>query len=113
VGNKYKRLVRVIKKDYIKEAWELMAEEEKRKYFYTGIGYIGILLVLVSAIRFLLIDDSIGQFIALLALLCLGSYSRNVESKLPFTPKEKRIFKGIYVGAFLIIFMTGAYFMYS
>ncbi|KGX87623.1 hypothetical protein [Pontibacillus marinus] len=90
-----------------------MIEEEKRKYFYTGIGYIGILLVLVSAIRFLLIDDSIGQLIALLGLLCLGSYSRYVESKLPFTLKEKRIFKVVYVGAFLIILMTGAYFIYS
>lgn len=90
-----------------------MTEEEKRKYFYAGIGYFGILLVLVSAIRFLLIGDSIGQFIALLGLICLGSYSRYVESKLPFTPKEKRILKGVYVGAFLIIFMTGGYFIYS
>lgn len=71
-----------------------MTEEKKRLYFHTSMGYIGILLMMVACLRFLLNSDPTGNFIGLLAVLCLSSYMRYVETKLPFTPKEKRIYKG-------------------
>lgn len=90
-----------------------MTEEKKKRYFYTCIGYIGILFVLVTGLRFIVISDFLGNFLALLGILCFGSYIRYAESQLPFTAKEKRVFKGIYFGALLIVLIISAFIIFG
>ncbi|MDL4842348.1 hypothetical protein [Aquibacillus rhizosphaerae] len=56
-----------------------MTEEKKEQYFFMSIGYIGVLLLLVSQLRYMLSsEDSFGRFLSLLALLCIGSYYKYI-----------------------------------
>ncbi|WP_117149122.1 hypothetical protein [Paraliobacillus zengyii] len=81
-----------------------MTEEEKKLYFYLTIGYTGGIFLLVSQLRYLLVsEDSLGQFLALIGILCFGSYFSYVESKLLTKTKKLRNIKGIYLGIIIII----------
>ncbi|SEQ36222.1 hypothetical protein SAMN05216232_2168 [Virgibacillus subterraneus] len=87
-----------------------MTEEKKKQYFYMNIGYIGGLFILISQLRYLLVsEDSLGQFLALIGILCLGSFIRYVESKLFPKTKEKRIIKAIYLCMLIIIAIIGSF----
>jgi len=86
----------------------MMNEEQRRKYFYTGLGYLGGILILISQLRYLLVaDDAIGSLLALFALLCLGGFMNYAETKIDYTPKEKRIIKGSFLVALIIVFLVG------
>ncbi|WP_181349281.1 hypothetical protein [Thalassobacillus sp. CUG 92003] len=89
-----------------------MSEEKKQMYFYLTMGYIGILFLVLTGLRLIMLDDIMGNTLAVLSLLFIGSYRRYMERKLIPDTKGRRIIKRIFVGLLIIIFLGGGYVLF-
>jgi hypothetical protein len=87
-----------------------MSGERKKVYFNIFIGYIGIFLILIAGLRYIiLLNDSLGETLIWLGLICIGNYFRFVESKLISTKKGKRIINWSFNIALIILLIIGFY----
>jgi hypothetical protein len=92
-----------------------MSEEKDYRLFYISVGYLGYLFIAIALLRYILIvHDEIADIFTIIGVGCLGSFSKFLESKFQFfsTLKEKRIIKGIFNGALMIIVITGIVFTF-
>lgn len=70
-----------------------MNNEGKKKYFYLIIGYLGLLLTVLAIVRYItIIQDTLGQALAVMGSILLISFLRFAENKIGVTTKEKAIF---------------------
>ncbi|MCA1012658.1 hypothetical protein [Halobacillus halophilus] len=84
-----------------------MTEKKKTESFYLSIGYGVILMLLLAAIKFLLVDDYIGNFIIVVSILCMGSIIRYFERSLLPVSRERRILKAVFIGCVIVIGLGG------
>ncbi|KGP92394.1 hypothetical protein N780_01865 [Pontibacillus chungwhensis BH030062] len=81
-----------------------MKSEKKSLYFYMSVGYLGLLLVGLAAMRFIAVfHDSTGQAYALFGFLLVVIYIRFVEKKLGISNKEFILGKVILIVVFSIL----------
>ncbi|ASF39173.1 hypothetical protein CEH05_08590 [Halobacillus halophilus] len=84
-----------------------MKEKKKTELFYLSIGYGVILMLLLASIKFLLVDDYIGNFLIVVSILCMGSIIRYFERILLPESKESRIIKAVFIGCIILIGLGG------
>ncbi len=65
------------------------------------VGYIGLLLIALAAMRYILIiHDTLGQSLVLFGFIFVTVYLRFVEKKLGISKKEFIISKAIFIAVF-------------
>ncbi|RWZ58564.1 hypothetical protein EQV77_06250 [Halobacillus fulvus] len=88
-----------------------MSEEMKQHHFYLTIGYIAMLLLLVTAFRFLYIDDRWGFILAIFGLYSMRSCINYMESKLLPDTKEKRTIKKFFLILYVVVSLGAGYYL--
>ncbi|QTM97949.1 hypothetical protein ERJ70_00575 [Sediminibacillus dalangtanensis] len=79
-------------------------QEEKNLYFYLGLGYTGLLLTGLGAVRFIAVYlDPIGQSFSLFGFLMLSAYIRYTERKLEVGKKARLLSKTAFILIFLLL----------
>lgn len=86
-----------------------MSEEKKQMYSYLAIGYVGILFIILTAFRVIMLDDRTGNVLALLSLLFINGFRRYVEREFIPDTKGTRIMRSIFFSLLLLIFLGGSY----
>ncbi|WP_053217566.1 hypothetical protein [Virgibacillus senegalensis] len=78
--------------------------ERKTLYFYLGLGYTGLLLTGLGALRFISIyHDKTGHAFSLFAFMMLSAYIRYTERKLEVGSKVKFLGKAAFVFLFFLL----------
>ncbi|MFZ0475439.1 MAG: hypothetical protein WAM18_08220 [Halobacillus sp.] len=89
-----------------------MKEKKKTELFYLSIGYGVILMLLLALIKFLLVDDYVGNFLIVVSILCMGSIIRYFERILLPESKESRIIKAVFIGCIIVIGSGGFFILF-
>ncbi|SFG28900.1 hypothetical protein SAMN05216353_13237 [Halobacillus alkaliphilus] len=84
-----------------------MEEKKKTELFYLSSAYGVVLMLLLASIKFLLVDDHIGNFLIVVSILCMGSIIRYFEKTLLLESKERRIIKAVFIGFIIVIGLGG------
>ncbi len=81
-----------------------MNDQKKSLYFYMTVGYIGLLLIGLAAMRYIsVLHDTLGQSFALFGFIFVITYLRYTEKKMGVSKREFIISKVIFVVVFLIL----------
>lgn len=81
-----------------------MNDEKKSLYLYMTVGYIGLLLIGLAAMRYISVfHDMLGQSFALFGFIFITVYLRSLEKKLGISKKEFIISKAILIVVFSIL----------
>ncbi|MGP4109209.1 hypothetical protein [Virgibacillus sp. L01] len=81
-----------------------MNDEKKSLYLYMTVGYIGLLLIGLAAIRYISVfHDPLGQGFTLFGFIFITVYLRFMEKKLGISKKEFIISKAILIVVFSIL----------
>ncbi|MBC5638748.1 hypothetical protein H8S33_18420 [Ornithinibacillus sp. BX22] len=81
-----------------------MNNEGKKKYVYLIIGYLGLLLTVLAIVRYItIIQDTLGQALAVMGSILLISFLRFAENKIGVTTREKAIFSIAFVTILIVV----------
>ncbi|WP_138420845.1 hypothetical protein [Aquibacillus sediminis] len=81
-----------------------MNDEKKSLYFYMTIGYIGLLLIGLAAMRYISVfNDTLGLNFVLFGFIFVTEYLRFLGKKLGISKKESNISKAILIVVFSIL----------
>lgn len=87
-----------------------MNEDSKKKYLHLVIGYSGLILIVLAALRVQsVIQDTVGYALIGFGYICLVIYFKFADNKIGVTTKEKIIFR---LG-FIVILGLFALFLYK
>jgi len=89
-----------------------LKEKKKTELFYLSIGYVAILMLVLASIKFILVDDHIGNFLIVVSILCMGSIIRYFERILLPESKESRIIKAVFIGCMIVIGLGGFFILF-
>ncbi|RKL65878.1 hypothetical protein CR203_18690 [Salipaludibacillus neizhouensis] len=85
-----------------------MNDEKKSFYLYMAVGYTGLLLIGLAAIRYISVfHDTLGQSLALFGFIFVTVYIRFAEKKLGISKKESIISNAILI---VVLFAFWLYF---